>query len=309
MAFKTLSSLKKNSAKSLDKLHETLDTMDKKYSDPFADTYWKLKRDKAGNGMAIIRFLPEPKGEDFPFVRIFDHFFKGVNGWYVEKSLSTLNKPDPLGDFNKQLWNSVSDDDSAERAQVRKQKRKLTYHSNILVVKDSANPENEGKVFRYAYGQSIFDMIKAKSKPEFEGEEPVNVFDFWEGCNLKLKARTEKGFVKYDRSEWEGQSVLSDNDEELDRVWSECHSLNVLIAPDQFKTYDELKNRLYVVLGLIQETTPMGTESGSDKAFVIEGDKIDDEIPTFEEQEEAVKSEEPTDDGDDEMAYFQKLAN
>lgn len=317
---KTFASLKKNNSNRLSKLTESINKMGNKgFNDPFADTYWKLSRDKAGNGMAVIRFLPEPPGEETdPWVQIWEHFFKGPTGqWYTEKSLTTLGQPDPVSEYNSQLWNSTSDDGAPARKQARDQKRKLSYHSNILVVKDPANRENEGKVFRFSYGQQIFDMIKAKLTPEFEGDEPVDVFSLWEGANFKLKARLADGFVKYDRSEWEAPSAIPGTDEELEAIWNRCHSLTELTAPEQFKSYDQLKQRLYVVLGKV--TSSIGTEGDRNEIRMEE-----DEIPAFDKPETKApavtqktasvddgspSSTNPDDDEDDSMAFFQNLAD
>lgn len=212
------------------------------------DKFWKPEVDKAGNGYAIIRFLPAPAGEDLPYVRIFDHGFQGPGGWYIEKSLTTLNQKDPLGEYNSVLWNSGIE---ANKELVRKHyKRRLSFTSNIYVVKDPAHPENEGKVFLFKYGKKIWDKIELAMNPEFEDEQKINPFDLWEGANFKLKIRKVEGYRNFDKSEFEGAAPLFDNDDDLEAVWKQEHSLAELIDPKNFKSYDELKVRMNRALGL-----------------------------------------------------------
>ena len=210
------------------------------------DRLWKLDVDKSGNGYAVIRFLPAPDGEDLPFVKLYSHAFQGPGGWYIENSLTSLGQKDPVSEFNTQLWNNGTD---AGKETARKQKRKLTYISNIYVVKDPANPENEGKVFLYKYGKKIFDKLTAAMQPEFEDEEAIDPFDFWQGANFKLKAKNVAGYRNYDSSEFTATSPLLDDDDALEALWKKENSLAELVASDQFKSYEELKQRLSYVLG------------------------------------------------------------
>ena len=205
---------------------------------------WKPEVDKAGNGYAVIRFLPAPDGEDLPWAQVWSHAFQGPGGWYIENSLTTLGKKDPVSDLNRELWNAGAEG-SPQRDQARKQKRKLNYYSNIYVVKDSANPSNEGRVFLYRYGKKIFDKIMESMQPAFEDETPVNPFDFWKGADFKLKITRVAGFWNYDKSEFAETSVLGGfNDKELEALWKEEHSLASFTADDQFKSYEDLKFRL-----------------------------------------------------------------
>ena len=205
---------------------------------------WKPEVDKAGNGYAVIRFLPAPNGEDLPWAQVWTHAFQGPGGWYIENSLTTLGKKDPVSDLNRELWNSGGEG-SPQRAQARNQKRKLNYYSNIYVVKDSANPSNEGKVFLYRYGKKIFDKVMESMQPAFEDETPVNPFDLWKGADFKLKITKVAGFWNYDKSEFDTPSVLGDlNDKDLEGIWKQEHSLSAYTADDQFKSYEELKERL-----------------------------------------------------------------
>ena len=223
------------------------------------DRFWKLERDKSGNGAAVIRFLPTPAvdGDDgLPWVRIFDHGFKGPTGkWYIENSLTTLGGKvkDPVSEYNSQLWNSTQDDNSPARKQAREQKRRLHYISNIYVVSDPKNPENEGKVFLFKFGKKIFDKITLLMNPEFEGDEPVNPFDFWKGANFKIRIRTVEGYPNYDQSIFDTSKALLSDDEELEAIWKKQYSLKEFLDPKNFKSYDELKKRLDEVLGEAQE--------------------------------------------------------
>ena len=197
-----LGSLTQKLVKEVEKMNNTGGNTD--------DRLWKLEVDKTGNGYAVIRFLPAPNGEDLPFVKLYSHAFQGPGGWYIENSLTTLGQKDPVSEFNTQLWNNGTD---AGKETARKQKRKLTYISNIYVVKDPANPENEGKVFLYKYGKKIFDKLTAAMQPEFEDEEAIDPFDFWQGANFKLKAKNVAGYRNYDSSECTAVSPLLDDDD------------------------------------------------------------------------------------------------
>ena len=244
----------KKSSGSLDRLAKELEKMNAASSEKTEDTrFWYPDVDKSGNGMAVIRFLPPPAvdGDDaLPWVRIFNHGFKGPSGkWYIENSLTTLNQKDPCSEINTKLWNESSDDNSPQRKQARAQKRKLTYISNILIISDPKNPENEGKVFLFRYGKKIFDKITMLMNPEFEGDEPVNPFDFWKGANFKMRIRNVEGYRNYDQSTFEPSTPLFNGDDtKLEEIWKSQYSLKDLIAPDKFKSYDELKKRLYEVL-------------------------------------------------------------
>jgi len=210
------------------------------------DRLWKPEMDKSGNGYAVIRFLPAPEGEDLPWVKLFSHAFQGPGGWYIENSLTTIGGKDPIGELNRELWNTGNESD---KETVRKQKRKLSFYANIYVVKDPANPQNEGKVFLYKFGKKIFDKIMEAMQPEFEDETPINPFDFWQGANFKLKLKKVAGYWNYDSSEFDRPSPLLDDDEAMEAIWKKQYSLTAFTAPDQFKSYDELKKRLDYVLG------------------------------------------------------------
>ena len=258
------------------------------------DRLWKLEVDKSGNGYAVIRFLPAPDGEDLPFVKLYSHAFQGPGGWYIENSLTTLGQKDPVSEYNSQLWNNGTD---AGKDAARKQKRKLTYISNIYVVKDPANPENEGKVFLYKYGKKIFDKLTAAMQPEFEDEEAIDPFDFWQGANFKLKAKNVAGYRNYDSSEFTAVTPLLDDDDALESVWKKENSLKEFIDADQFKSYDDLKKRLEYVLGIKRPTSSIEEE--------------DTDRGAAEELVTAAVSTSPSslnEDDDDALSYFAKLA-
>lgn len=258
------------------------------------DRFWKPEVDKAGNGYAVIRFLPAPSGEDVPFVRIWDHGFQGPGGWYIEKSLTTLGQKDPVSDYNTTLWNSGIE---SNKDLVRKQKRRLSFVSNIYVVKDPAHPENEGKVFLYKYGKKIFDKLNEAMNPQFDDEKPVNPFDLWEGANFKLKIRNVEGYRNYDKSEFDSTGPLVGDDDELEKIWKSEHKLQAFLDPSNFKSYDELKDKLNRVLGLTGTAKPQT--------------RAEDSPPWEEEAAPVIKAApEPAmaEDDDESLDFFKRLA-
>ena len=277
------------------------------------DRLWKPEMDKTGNGYAVIRFLPAPNGEDLPWVKMYSHAFQGPGGWYIENSLTTTGGKDPVSEYNRELWNSGIDSD---KDTVRKQKRKLSFYSNIYVVKDAANPENEGKVFLYKYGKKIFDKIMEAMQPEFEDETPINPFDFWQGANFKLKLKKVAGYWNYDSSEFDRPGPLLDDDDALEALWKKQYSLAAITAPDQFKSYEDLEKRLKYVLGQKPASRPRLDEE-------VDGEDNDRGSYTPDFGSRAHKSELPQDlseqlsnlgssksdeDEDDALSYFQRLA-
>ena len=259
------------------------------------DRYWRPELDKSGNGYAVVRFLPAPEGEELPWARIWNHGFQGPGGWYIENSLTTLGQKDPVSEHNSTLWNSGIE---ANKEVARKQKRKLQYYSNIYVVKDSANPENEGKVFLYRFGKKIFDKIMETMQPAFEDESPINPFDFWEGANFKLKLRKVDGYWNYDKSEFESVSALSDDDDVLEEIYKKQYSLAEFTAPTNFKSYNELKTRLDMVLS--------GTVAANS---TVETLMEDEPTATATVDTKPAPTVTVTEDNDDDaMSYFEKLA-
>ena len=251
--------LKKKSG-SFEKLQAELEKTNKPVTSFADDRFWKPELDKSGNGYAVIRFLPQPTGEDLPWVRIWSHAFKGPGGWYIENSLTTLNKKDPVSEYNTELWNSGLESD---KETARKQKRILKYYSNILVVSDPKHPENEGKIFLFRYGKKIHDKLAEVINPQFEDEVAYDPFDFWKGANFKLKVRKVDGFWNYDKSEFESPSpMLEGEDGQLEATYKQLYSLTDFLKEDKFKTYDELKTKLHRTLtgsgvqGTVEKFTP-----------------------------------------------------
>tara|TARA_B100000575_G_scaffold285759_1_gene281518 strand:- start:796 stop:1695 length:900 start_codon:yes stop_codon:yes gene_type:complete len=263
------------------------------------DRLWKLDVDKSGNGYAVIRFLPAPDGEDLPFVKLYSHAFQGPGGWYIENSLTTLGGKDPVSEYNTLLWNNGTDQG---KETARKQKRKLTYISNIYVVKDPANPENEGKVFLYKYGKKIFDKLTAAMQPEFEDEEAIDPFDFWQGANFKLKAKNVAGYRNYDSSEFAAVSPLLKDDDAMEGLWKKQYSLAELVASDQFKSYEDLKKRLDYVLGnkSTVRQDPEVVDEDNDRG-------VAEELVTAAASRPSSRSS-SNDEDDDALSYFAKLA-
>ena len=273
--------LKKNRMSNLESLSKQVEKLAEKtnYED---DRIWKCERDKSGNGYAVIRFLPASNNEDMPWVQMWSHGFKGPGGWYIENSLTTLGKDDPVSKANTALWNSGVESD---KNIARDRKRKLSYYSNILVLEDSANAENEGKVFLFRYGKKIFEKITGVMNPEFKDETPLNPFDFWEGANFKLKIRQVDGYANYDKSEFASQSKLFDGDDaKCEAIWKQQHSLQDLVTVDKFKSYQELEARFNTVVG-----------SSSDFEETIDS-------------EDAVEPAVKESTSDDSLEYFKKLA-
>ena len=299
----SLSAMKKSN--SLDKLlgaaeQENKPLEKKSYVD---ERIWKPVMDKTGNGFAIIRFLPAPKGEELPWVKLWNHAFQGPTGqWYIENSLTTISQNDPVSELNTKFWNSGVESD---KEIARKQKRKLQYYSNIYVVKDSANPENEGKVFLYRFGKKIFDKIMETMQPAFEDETPVNPFDFWEGANFKLKLRKVDGYWNYDKSEFEAPSPLADDDDKLEKLWEKQYSLSEFTAPTNFKSYDELQTRLNTVLS---GTTKVGNVTDMQTGSAFDDSPSTTTVVDTKEEPAPTVSMSNTEDDDDTMSYFEKLA-
>ena len=260
------------------------------------ERFWKPEVDASGNGYAVIRFLPAPDGESLPWAKVYSHAFQGPGGWYIENSLTTLGEKDPVGEINRRLWNSGDDGD---KETARKQKRKLSYYSNILVVKDPKHPENEGKVFLYKYGKKIHDKILAAMQPEFQDEEPTNVFDLWEGANFKLKIKKVAGYWNYDSSEFDSVSALSADDSELEAIYKQEHSVESFTSKEQFKSYEDLERRLNLVLAIGQR--PVAPTVDDEEYEVVAPPTPVAAAPT------PVKEEAIVED-DDALSYFARLA-
>lgn len=297
MSFATL---KKQSSSNIERLRQAMAKATEEKGSDGDPRFWYPDVDKAGNGQAIIRFLPCPpmddNGEGLPWAKIFKHRFKGPSGkWYSENSLTTLGQKDPVSEYNTMLWNTGGED-SSERKQAREQKRHLTYISNIYVISDPKNPENEGKVFLFRYGKKIYDKIHLLMHPEFEDDTPVNPFDLWQGANLRLKIRNLDGYRNYDQSVFEQPKPLKSNDKELEAIYNSEYSLKEFTDAKNFKTYDELKTKLHDVLELDTPTRPSALSTAKKAAAVKSQTKAEDE------------DESPFVEDDDDLADFRAMA-
>jgi hypothetical protein len=294
MDFETLKSSSSNFDKLTKALEQNLAPEDQsnknKYQD---DRFWKPELDKTGNGYAVIRFLPAVEGEDLPWQRVWSHAFQDKGGWYIENSLTTLGQKDPVSEENTRLWNTGVDSD---KEIARKRKRKLSYYSNILVVSDPKHPENEGKVFLFKFGKKIFDKITEAMQPAFDDEKPINPFDFWKGANFKLKIRKVDGYWNYDKSEFEAVTQVADSDEKIKELWKKQHALKPFLDPSNFKTYDELKEKLNRVI------------TGDRNASTVENASLPPQTNGKAKSETVSSKPELSDDDDDTLSYFSKLA-
>ena len=295
---------KSRSGSLTDKLIKQVEKLNDKGSN-VDERIWKPSVDKSGNGYAIIRFLPEPEGNELPWARVYTHAFQGPGGWFIENSLTTLGQKDPVSEHNSQLWNSGSD---ANKEIARKQKRRLSYYSNIFIVADPSNPENEGKVFLYKYGKKIFDKIQEAMKPEFADETAINPFDFWSGANFKLKIRRVEGYQNYDKSEFDRSSALFDDDAKLEEVYNKQYDLNEFTAADKFKDYDALKKRLENVLGLNQPVKRPVLDEEVEDEDTGRGSFVEPTTPART-PAPAVASGASDEDEDESLSYFANLVN
>ena len=293
--------LKRNRESSLERLTKEINKLSTKETGSSKDErFWQPEVDKMGNGFAVIRFLPAPAGEEVPWVRVWNHGFQGPGGWYIENSLTTLNQPDPVSEMNSKLWNSGNDKD---KEIVRQRKRRLNYISNIVVLKDPAHPENEGKVFLFKYGKKIWDKINEVMNPQFEDEKPVNPFELWDGANFKLKIRKVEGYRNYDKSEFESKSPLFDNDQDMAAIYNAEHSLEAFLAPSNFKSYDELKKKLEKVLA---EPTSGASYRNEDDIPFDKPTARSMAAPAVGKSAPAPKAKAV--DDDDDLSFFEKLA-
>jgi len=294
MDFETLKTSSSNFDKLTKALESNLNPEDqsnkRKYDD---DRFWKPELDKTGNGFAVIRFLPAVENEDLPWQRVWSHAFQDKGGWYIENSLTTLSQKDPVSEENTRLWNTGLDSD---KEIARKRKRKLSYYSNIMVVSDPKHPDNEGKVFLFKFGKKIFDKITEAMQPAFDDEQPINPFDFWKGANFKLKIRKVDGYWNYDKSEFESVSQVAVDDEKIKGIWKQQHALKPFVDPSNFKTYDELKEKLNRVI------------TGDRNASTVENVNLPPQTNGVAKSTE-VKAQPEASDDDDTLSYFSKLAS
>jgi hypothetical protein len=297
----------KRGSSNLEILAQKIQEQTSQQADNDESNYWRPEVDKVGNGYAVIRFLPSPAvdGDDgLPWAKIYTHGFQGPGGWYIENSLTSFNEKDPVSEYNSELWNSGIE---ANKEVARKQKRRLTYVSNVYIVEDPKHPENNGKVFLFKYGKKIHEKIVGAMNPEFEDEKPINPFDLWNGANFKLKIRKVEGYQNYDKSEFDSPAALLDGDDaKLEKIWQSEYSLKEILDKKHFKSYDELKARLVKVLGTVERAKPQSSptpqrastvESASSYTSSVE----DVAIPEV--------TDVPFDEDDSSMDYFNSLAN
>jgi hypothetical protein len=295
----------KRGSSNLEILAQKIQEQTSQQADNDESNYWRPEVDKVGNGYAVIRFLPSPSvdGDDgLPWAKIYTHGFQGPGGWYIENSLTSFNEKDPVSEYNSELWNSGIE---ANKEVARKQKRRLTYVSNVYIVEDPKHPENNGKVFLFKYGKKIHEKIVGAMNPEFEDEKPINPFDLWNGANFKLKIRKVEGYQNYDKSEFDSPAALLDGDDvKLEKIWQSEYSLKEILDRKHFKSYDELKARLEKVLGATERAKP---QSAPSRASTVESassytSSVDDvAIPEV--------SDVPFDEDESSMDYFNSLAN
>ena len=274
----------------------------KSYQD---DRMWKLEADKAGNGTATLRFLPRVEGDELPWVRIFNHSFQGPTGkWYIENSLTTLNEKDPVGELNSKLWNSGSD---ANKEIARKQKRKLSYICNVLVISDPKHPENEGQVRLFKFGKKIFDKIMDKARPTFEDEKPVNVFDPYEGADFKLRMRKVDGYANYDQSTFMDPAAIAGGDEEkMVEVINKSYKLAEFLDRKNFKSFEDLSKKLADVLDDTGGFTKSAASLSEDDTYTPPTRSASAPAAVASKPVSVTK---PQDDDEDVMSYFQKIAD
>jgi len=298
MSFANLKTNRGSSMDALVKAAEAVSSPEKGSKGYGDDRFWAPTRDKAGNGYAVIRFLPAKEGEDLPWVRYWDHGFKGPTGlWYIENSLTSVGAQDPVSEDNSILWNTGRDED---KALARERKRRLHHVSNILVVSDPAHPENDGKVMLYKFGKKIFDKIMDSMQPEFADEQPVNPYDFWEGADFKIKIRKVEGWVNYDKSEFASQGPLHNGEEDrLEEVYNKLYSLKDFVDPKNYKSYDELKAKFNRVTG---------ADAGASIEMPTASMPVVEASPFAASQEAAPAAEAKESSDDDTLSYFAKLA-
>lgn len=271
------------------------------------DRFWAPTRDKAGNGFALIRFLPAPEGNDVPWTRYFSYGFKGPLGkWYIENSRKSIDmsEADPVAEYASELWSTGLDSD---KDKARALNKRTNYVANVYVIKDSGDPSNEGKVFLYRFGKKIFDKIMdaLEPPPVAEGDDevvPIDPFNLWEGANFKLRVSTVDKFPNYDKSEFGKSEPLFESDAALEEVYAQAYDLRTFNDPANFKSYDELKKHFERVMNF-----------GGQPARTRDADPVKEEEKPRSRREEEPRSRPSTPPEDEEeeedyMAVFKKLA-
>lgn len=269
------------------------------------DRMWYPATEKSGNGYAVVRFLPPSVDNDVPFVKVYSHGFQGPGGWYIDECPTTVEQECPVCKMNQALvashgsWDSTPEKD---KTIVRDRKRREGYISNILVIEDPQNPENEGKVFLFKYGKKIFDKLIEALSPEFDDETPLNPFDYWEGADFKIKIRKVEGYRNYDRSEFDKPTALFDGDDDkLSELYDSQYDLREFVDPANFKPYSYYETKLNRVMGKAT-TKPVANDAGDDLPF-------EPDTPVTKSKSKPKATAEVEDEGEDMLDYFAKLAN
>ena len=300
MNLEQLRAMRKTSSNTLSKIASELQKQDSSSSNKREDDrFWKAQVDKAGNGSAVIRFLPSLDGNDLPWVKIYDHGFQGPTGkWYIEKCLTTIGQADPVVEHCNELWATGLE---ADKKEAQKRKRRLSYICNVLVVSDPKNPENDGQVKLFKFGKKLFDKIKDKLQPTFEDEAAVDVFNPFEGCNFRLRIRKVDGYSNTDKSEFDGKTPISEDDDEILGILNKRHSLAEFMDLKNFKSYDELKRKLESVLS---GTMSAGNKKAAD--FLLEDEPVVVEKPPLKEKKAVVPKATAKED-DEDLSFFESL--
>jgi hypothetical protein len=316
-----LSNLKKQRQQALEKATKSMEAGGGQRKEREVDSrFWKLKADDQGNAGAVIRFLPNVhEGDELPWVKVDRFAFKGPTGkWYINNSLRTIGQEDPVSKDNSRLWNEVGTDEA--KAIVKTRKVQPKYIFNIYVIKDVNNPENEGKVFLYEAGKQVFGWIQEKAQPEDDplGDtpDPIYVWDLWEGANFRFKAYKEGEYLKYDKSTFDSPSEFLGGDEaKIEEVLAQCHKLNQFVAPENFKSYDDLQRQLDLVMGNSAQKQEHSQSKDLDDLQKLAETSKPKESAKKPKQESPAKEEkvsEPatsTGDDDDTLNYFKSLLN
>lgn len=323
----TLADIRKNRSALLKKVEQSLQSQEGGGDRKEDDRFWKPTRDAAGNGSAIIRFLPPMKDDELPWVKVYSRAFKvpATNKWYINEDLSTIGQTDPVYEYIKPMYDSGDEEQKKIAATM---KRKTSYISNVLIIKDPGNPENEGKVKLFKYGKKIYDMIKSKAQPTFEDETAVYVYDIDEGANFRLRIKTVDGYPNYDSSIFDSPSALcGGDDDEIEKIIDQYIPLSEFLDPSKFKSYDQLKKELDRALGLTggpvgraedeikkpaakEEVKIPEKKAKEEKKAAPPWDDDDDEIDTKPTKVEKVAKEEKknvVDDDDDDLELFKEM--
>ena len=302
------SALKKSKGSNLAKLSKAVEALGSNDRKDDSNEYWKCELDKSANGYAVIRFLPTPPqdvdSDGLPWAKYWDHGFQGPGGWYIEKSLTTISQPDPLSELNSRLWESG---DEADKEQARKQKRRLHYVSNIYIVKDQKNHQNEGQVFKFVFGKKIFEKLTGAMNPQFEDDKPIDPFDLWEGANFKLKIRKVDGYQNYDLSDFDNPAPLFEDDEKLEKIWKSEYSLLEIVDPKNFKSYADLDSRLKRVLGQSNQAKFKTAEEYTSKTVEDVEDEEFIQKKVVEKKTTTSFTAKVEDEEDEDLSYFNSL--